>query len=614
MDSADRQHPAKAVNRPPPRIGLALSGGGFRAALFHLGVIRRLEELGVMKYVQTISAVSGGAIIAAYYATEMEKRLRRGASDSRDHESVDSVRLEIFEEITACFFRGLDHNMRSRALVFMPFYHPFLFIRAVVGRNYSRSDIMQREYDKWFYGKATLDHLPSVTWSSSQGTGDAHPRTGPGVILNTTSLLNGERRSFARVPVVGLRQLHRVNRNVIPISRVVGASSGVPGVFPPTVIYGDRLVDGGVSDNQGTDALIEALSDQDAGQPDGLSGRPDVLLVSDASGQMEPVHGVRNRALPVVLRASSILQFQLRKKTIGHLLAWKNQDNASEREFAFVHLLLNLKDRDKASRGEVGEQASRGEEGAEPGADGSRSGGQIPRVPTEYIAPLSEIRTDLDQFNPIERDCLMYHGYTLIDAQIRKHCCELKKWIESSSGNSGWPAFRRPPLFRDRPEDHEEVELCAGEGSRRRRVQKVLRLGRMPFFLFRSVRRHWSERWASCTATMLPLAAIITVAAAYALYWTFLAAGRLAQGLWEISGWCDGIGAPPIRVDIYVLICGLVGAGIAALLFYFALFLTFASMRRLAKRWDADDYRDLTSENPGVQWSPDPRRGERVEG
>ena len=37
------------------RISLALSGGGFRAALFHLGVIRRLEELGIMKHVHTIS-------------------------------------------------------------------------------------------------------------------------------------------------------------------------------------------------------------------------------------------------------------------------------------------------------------------------------------------------------------------------------------------------------------------------------------------------------------------------------------------------------------------------------------------------------------------------------
>ena len=53
------------------RIGLALSGGGFRAAIFHLGVIRRLEELGIMKDVDVISSVSVGSIIAAYYVCEM---------------------------------------------------------------------------------------------------------------------------------------------------------------------------------------------------------------------------------------------------------------------------------------------------------------------------------------------------------------------------------------------------------------------------------------------------------------------------------------------------------------------------------------------------------------
>jgi len=44
---------------------------------FHLGVIRRLEELRIMSHVDVISAVSGGSIIAAYYICEMEKWLRR---------------------------------------------------------------------------------------------------------------------------------------------------------------------------------------------------------------------------------------------------------------------------------------------------------------------------------------------------------------------------------------------------------------------------------------------------------------------------------------------------------------------------------------------------------
>jgi NTE family protein len=49
-------------------IGLSLSGGGYRAALFHLGVLRRLNEVGVLSQVRTISCVSGGSILAAHLA------------------------------------------------------------------------------------------------------------------------------------------------------------------------------------------------------------------------------------------------------------------------------------------------------------------------------------------------------------------------------------------------------------------------------------------------------------------------------------------------------------------------------------------------------------------
>jgi NTE family protein len=59
--------------RQEKRAGLALclSGGGFRAALFHLGALRRLNELGVLSRVDTLSAVSGGSLFAAHLAERM---------------------------------------------------------------------------------------------------------------------------------------------------------------------------------------------------------------------------------------------------------------------------------------------------------------------------------------------------------------------------------------------------------------------------------------------------------------------------------------------------------------------------------------------------------------
>jgi predicted acylesterase/phospholipase RssA len=50
----------------PARVAVSLSGGGYRAALFHAGVLSELERLGVR--VQAVSSVSGGSIIGSFYA------------------------------------------------------------------------------------------------------------------------------------------------------------------------------------------------------------------------------------------------------------------------------------------------------------------------------------------------------------------------------------------------------------------------------------------------------------------------------------------------------------------------------------------------------------------
>ncbi len=63
-------HGKRTYGAPERRTGraLCLSGGGFRAALFHLGAVRRLYELGILDTVATISSVSGGSSLAAHLA------------------------------------------------------------------------------------------------------------------------------------------------------------------------------------------------------------------------------------------------------------------------------------------------------------------------------------------------------------------------------------------------------------------------------------------------------------------------------------------------------------------------------------------------------------------
>jgi NTE family protein len=58
---------------------LCLSGGGFRAALFHLGALTRLNELGLLAETETIVAVAGGSILAALLAARVPWPLQ-GAS------------------------------------------------------------------------------------------------------------------------------------------------------------------------------------------------------------------------------------------------------------------------------------------------------------------------------------------------------------------------------------------------------------------------------------------------------------------------------------------------------------------------------------------------------
>src|SRR5437762_13674298 len=52
------------LSQPSPGMALCLSGGGYRAMLFHLGTLWRLNELGLLKGLKKISSVSGGSITA----------------------------------------------------------------------------------------------------------------------------------------------------------------------------------------------------------------------------------------------------------------------------------------------------------------------------------------------------------------------------------------------------------------------------------------------------------------------------------------------------------------------------------------------------------------------
>src|SRR5215212_9340679 len=82
-------------------VALCLSGGGFRAALFHLGALRRLNELGILSQVDVISSVSGGSIFAAHLAERIPIWPEAGET------------VATWEEAVAAPFRSFVQRNRS---------------------------------------------------------------------------------------------------------------------------------------------------------------------------------------------------------------------------------------------------------------------------------------------------------------------------------------------------------------------------------------------------------------------------------------------------------------------------------------------------------------------
>lgn len=147
------------------KIALALSGGGSRAMAFHLGCMRALHDLGILQQVSTITAVSGGSVLAGIYcsypgdfeAFEARTRelLRNGfvkPALMRAVTSFDGVKALaylgalIVERSTAFIWRAWQRiSGRWEAGEHWPNSVPFL-------RKVSRTTIMRNVFSKTFKG------------------------------------------------------------------------------------------------------------------------------------------------------------------------------------------------------------------------------------------------------------------------------------------------------------------------------------------------------------------------------------------------------------------------------------------------------------------------------
>src|SRR5205085_11492307 len=82
------------------KLGLALSGGGFRASLYHLGLVRFLRDAGILSQVSHITSVSGGSILAAHLALNWDRYTGSPKEfDAAASEVLSFVRLDVRNRI-----------------------------------------------------------------------------------------------------------------------------------------------------------------------------------------------------------------------------------------------------------------------------------------------------------------------------------------------------------------------------------------------------------------------------------------------------------------------------------------------------------------------------------
>jgi predicted acylesterase/phospholipase RssA len=335
----------------PSRIGVAFSGGGFRATLFHLGVVRYLRDADLLRKVEVITSVSGGSILAAHLVLNWSRYT--ATPEDFDAISSDLVRF------TASDIRG--RIVRRWILMWIA------LLPRLLSRRWELPNLLEASYDR-FFKNATLGQLPAA----------------PELHLLSTSMTTGEMCSFDRRGVWphASQSSPRIPTPSLRLAYAVAASSAFPPLFPPIRIdhkilvcderdfpHAEYLTDGGVYDNLGIEKMLSLRS---ADSP------LDLLIVSDAEGNFDwavdrSYRGIvpRNvRANDMLMRRLSLLQY----KMLGPDKSWIRRLNIG-----------GVIDEDSAQ----------------------------PTLDPGTQRALRNVRTDLDTFSKQEVIALIGHGYAV---------------------------------------------------------------------------------------------------------------------------------------------------------------------------------------------------------
>jgi NTE family protein len=340
LDHRLRQcRPQNFMSEVKKRLGLSLSGGGYRASAFHLGTLKKLQEMNILNKVDVLSTISGGSITGAAWC------LHEGDYQSFHDEMIRKITTKnvigyIFTSwvfIRTLLFLllfiggGLWLSFTPYAyLVFPVLILFFLLLFKYQFAIFPVSDVIESAYNSFFYQGRTLKDLKEK----------------PVLAVGSSNLETGRPFTFSRLRMSDSMYSDKGKYNPpiyfkpeqFPVARAVMASSCVPFAFTPVHIdkqfFQDAndykrvkpvLVDGGVYDNQGIQKIT---------QP-GSSYECQVIITSDAGGSFAG-EGKYPNAIALLVRTVDLFMYRIKAVQMVQNI-YRNVDGAG-RPIAYLSL------------------------------------------------------------------------------------------------------------------------------------------------------------------------------------------------------------------------------------------------------------------------------------
>lgn len=227
--SASPPLPGTAPAAEGPIHQLSLSGGGFRAAFYHLGALHALATQGRLRELKMLVTISGGSIAAGFFLQEWLAVTKRGAIS-------DAELAQCALRAQQALFRKSRHNPRLRVMASVR-----ALSSGLVRNEFGFSQAMARINRHWLRGL----HKVASTGLWPAGLPEWRIACSDYAHGNRCVVVLGDLR-LPRQPDASYLTMHD-----LPIARAIASSSAVPGVFEPIRCGEHQLGDGGVLDNHG---------------------------------------------------------------------------------------------------------------------------------------------------------------------------------------------------------------------------------------------------------------------------------------------------------------------------------------------------------------------------